>query len=243
MPRFPKHIAATLLLFCACLTPLDAPEPPDLPAVLVAPDPAGDTVREEREKLVAELDEEIQSLAGDAAQAETVRVLRLYRAAVSAAMEDSSGARRRADVIAETNRINYKCRRARYLWTDKLIDWGARERRLKRIFGVVTGGVGTVGGAVAGISAGVDQQDVATWSGGITAVLGVAGTLATTFVSPDKDQVESAKGRIAEIDNVQSEIKRFLEDNPGPSGWGDDVQAQWASMIGRADADCEAPSS
>lgn len=230
------------ILATGCLTSIGSPVPPAEPVVVTAPEDP--TLRvEQEEHLVEQAEERIATLSQDPeANAEALELEQLYRRAVLAEIERSKDRaddlRYEVDVVADSYRINNKCRRARNNWTDKKVDFGKKERRLKLVFGAVTGGVGTAGGAVAGITAGIDQKEAATWTGGATALLGLAGTLATSLVTPDKEELQKADARIRSIDGYQEEMRKFLAENPNPKKWNDAVKAQWAAMVGRADSDC-----
>jgi len=135
------------------------------------------------------------------------------------------------DVVREAERVDRVCgtREAQLLYDYH--EGQEEQQKFKTIMGSITGGVGTAGGAVAGVGAYViDSPDtmktVTGVTGIVTAGLGAVGSVVTLVVSPGAAKVKNAKQSLASIDQKRATARAALKDKD-PSAWSDAEREAW----------------
>ncbi len=117
------------------------------------------------------------------------------------------------------------------------------QEKFKTIMGSVTGGVGTVGGAITGVGAYViDSPDtmkkVTGVTGIITAGLGAVGTVITFVVTPGKSKMQNASQSLTTIEQKRAAARAALT-GKDPSAWSDADKEAFAKAAKELEAACK----
>jgi hypothetical protein len=135
------------------------------------------------------------------------------------------------DIMHEAERAERACnKREAQLRFD--YEEGKKEQdKFKTIMGSVTGGVGTVSGAISGVGAYVikspdTMKTVTGITGFVGAGLGAAGSLVTIFVQPGAKQLKSSSESLASIEQKRAAARAVLEQKD-PGSWSEEEKAAW----------------
>jgi hypothetical protein len=109
---------------------------------------------------------------------------------------------------------------------------GKKEQQdFKTLLGSITGGVGTVGGVIAGVGNYVvnDPNAKQTMTGVtsfVTAGLGAVGSVVTALVSPGEAKVKASTDALKNIDDKKEAAHEVLKKDP--SSWSDSDKEKWS---------------
>ena len=108
--------------------------------------------------------------------------------------------------------------------------------------GSITGGVGTVGGAIGGVGAyAIHSPDtmkkVTGISGIVGAGLGAVGAVVTIVVSPGAAKVESATNSLASLDQKKAAARNALKKDP--SAWSSTDKEGWLKVTRELESTCK----
>lgn len=111
---------------------------------------------------------------------------------------------------------------------------------VKTVSGIVTGGVGTLGGLVTGTLAAKDKPRATMALGLTTAGLTLTGTLITAFFEPGKQVSEYNRKTLMEINSGVESLNNILEKNGNDQDkWGNDLLSEWYLTVGKLKGICE----
>ncbi|MDI3290074.1 hypothetical protein [Polyangium sp. 15x6] len=117
------------------------------------------------------------------------------------------------------------------------------QQKFKTIMGSITGGVGTVGGAVGGVGAYVIDspetiKKVTGITGIVTAGLGAVGSVVTLVLSPGESKMHSASASIASIEQKRAAARTALTQKD-PSTWSEEEKEAWSKAAKDLEAACK----
>jgi hypothetical protein len=147
------------------------------------------------------------------------------------------------DVVRQAERVDRACgtREAQLLYDYQ--EGKQEQQNFKTLIGSITGGVGTVGGAIAGVGAYVikspdTSKTVTGVTGFITGGLGAIGSAVTAFVSPGAAKMQSSSQSLTSIDQKKAAARAALKDKD-PSSWSDADKEAWSKAAKDLEDSCK----
>jgi hypothetical protein len=147
------------------------------------------------------------------------------------------------DVVRTAERADRYCgtREAQLLYDYQ--EGKEEQQSFKTVLGSITGGVGTAGGVVAGVSSFViddaDTKETVTGiTGFVTAGLGAAGSLITILVSPGASKMQTSSQSLTSIEQKREAARKALKDKD-PSTWSDAEKEAWSKAAKDLEAACK----
>ncbi|MDI1475301.1 hypothetical protein [Polyangium sp. y55x31] len=147
------------------------------------------------------------------------------------------------DVVRQAERADRVCsqRQAQLLFDYE--EAKQDQQKFKTIMGSITGGVGTVGGAIGGVGAYViDSPDtiktVTGITGIVTAGLGAVGSVVTLVISPGESKMHASSASLASIEQKRAAARTALTQKD-PSAWSDAEKEAWSKASKDLEAACK----
>lgn len=134
------------------------------------------------------------------------------------------------DVVHQADRIDRICAQRQAALLIEQEEAQKSQQKFKTVMGSITGGIGTVGGAIGGVGAFVidspeTTKQLASITGVATAGLGAIGSVLTLVLKPGDEKLKNATEALTTIGQKKEAARTALKKDP--STWTETDKAAW----------------